>query len=210
MPFHEIVQHLVEWMTQLVQQYGYLGFFLISFIGAISIIIPIPYTVVIFALGGTGMFNPALVALAAGTGAAVGELSGYLLGFYGRKMVGEGRRKKMGFMVKVFDRFGPFAIFLFALTPLPDDLIFIPLGMMRYKILRAFIPALIGKMLMNFTLAYAGKFSVYIIRDIFGVGSDWMAITLTAILGVILLVIVIVIMLKIDWEKVFVKYVEKK
>ncbi len=53
----------------------------------------------------------------------------------------------MKYMVKLFDKYGPATIFLFALTPLPDDLLFIPLGVMRYPFWKAFIPALFGKML---------------------------------------------------------------
>jgi len=123
-------------MQQLAQNYGYFGIFLISLIGALSIFFPLPYTVVIFTLG--GIFDPFLIAIAAGLGSAVGEFSGYLLGFYGRKVISPERRRKMEFMVKVFDRFGPITIFLFALTPLPDDLLFIPLGIMHYNLLRDF------------------------------------------------------------------------
>ena len=202
------LQQLVEWMQQLAQSYGYFGIFLISLIGALSIFFPLPYTVVIFTLG--GLFDPFLIAIAAGLGSAVGEFSGYLLGFYGRKVVSAERRRKMEFMVKVFDRFGPVTIFLFALTPLPDDLLFIPLGMMRYSLLRAFIPALVGKITMNFIVAYSGRYAIEIIKDIFGEGSDWIAVAIGGLLGIILLIIVMVIMFKVDWEKIFLKYVKEK
>lgn len=202
------VQQLVEWMELLAQNYGYFGIFLISLIGALSIFFPLPYTVVIFTLG--GLFDPFLIAIAAGLGSAVGEFSGYLLGFYGRKVISAERRRKMEFMVKVFDKFGPVTIFLFALTPLPDDLLFIPLGMMHYSLLRAFFPALIGKMSMNFIVAYSGRHAIYIIKDIFGEGSDWIAIMLGGLLGIGLLIVVMVVMFKIDWEKLFTKYVKEE
>ena len=85
MQFFEILQHLSEWMTNFVFQYGYFGIFLISVIGAISIVFPIPYTVIIFTLGGLQVggewvFEPLLIAIAAGIGSVVGEFSGYLLG----------------------------------------------------------------------------------------------------------------------------------
>jgi membrane protein YqaA with SNARE-associated domain len=195
-------------MQQLVTSYGYFGIFLISLIGALSIFFPIPYTVVIFTLG--GLFDPFLIAVAAGLGSAIGEFSGYLLGFYGRKVISTERRRKMEFMLKVFDRFGPLAIFLFALTPLPDDVLFIPLGIMHYSFLRAFIPALIGKMSMNLIVAFSGRLSIQIIKDIFGEGSDWIAVLLGGFLGMGLLIIIIVVMFKIDWEKIFMKYVKEK
>jgi len=205
-----MLQQLVEWMELLAQNYGYFGIFLISLIGALSIFFPLPYTVVIFTFGGVKGFDPFLIAIVAGLGSAVGEFSGYLLGFYGRKVISAERRRKMEFMVKVFDKLGPVAIFLFALTPLPDDLLFIPLGMMHYSILRAFIPALIGKMSMNFIVAYSGSRSIQIIKDIFGEGSDWIAVLLGGLLGIGLLIIVMVVMFKIDWEKIFVEYVKEK
>ena len=203
-----VLQQIVEWMQQLVTSYGYFGIFLISLIGALSIFFPIPYTVVIFTLG--GLFDPFLIAVAAGLGSAIGEFSGYLLGFYGRKVISPERRRKMEFMLKVFDRFGSFAIFLFALTPLPDDILFIPLGIMRYSFLRAFIPALIGKMSMNLIVAFSGRLSIQIIKDIFGEGSDWIAVLLGGFLGMGLLIIIIVVMFKIDWEKIFMKYIKEK
>ncbi len=204
----DVLQQLVEWMQQLVTSYGYFGIFLISLIGALSIFFPIPYTVVIFTLG--GLFDPFLIAVAAGLGSAIGEFSGYLLGFYGRKVISPERRRKMEFMLKVFDRFGPLAIFLFALTPLPDDILFIPLGIMHYSFLRAFIPALIGKMSMNLIVAFSGRLSIQIIKDIFGEGSDWIAVLLGGFLGMGLLIIIIVVMFKLDWEKIFMKYVKEK
>jgi membrane protein YqaA with SNARE-associated domain len=206
--FTDIIQQLFEWMENLAVQYGYFGIFLISFIGAVSIFFPIPYTVIIFALGNT--FEPLWIAVAAGIGSAVGEFSGYLLGLGGRKVISGRYKEKMEFLVKVFNKFGLVAIFLFALTPLPDDLLFIPLGVMRYSIVRAFVPALIGKFCMNLIVAYSGRFSIQIIRDIFGVESDWVSALIGMVLAVVLLVIVFVIMFKVDWEKYFEKYVAEE
>ena len=208
MQFADIIQQLIEWMKALAVQYEYFGIFLIGLIGASSIFFPIPYTVVIFALG--GMFEPVWIAVAAGIGSAVGEFSGYLLGFGGRRVIGEKYKKKMEFLMKLFDRFGPIVIFVFALTPLPDDLLFIPLGVIRYSLVRALIPALVGKICMNFIVAYSGRFSVEIIRDIFGVESDWISGLIGMVLALVLLIIVFVVMFKVDWEKRFEKYIAKE
>ncbi len=202
-------------MLNLSTTYGYFGIFLISLVGALSIFFPIPYTVVIFTLGGlkvgeAWVFEPVWIAVAAGIGSAVGEFSGYLLGLGGRRAIGERYKKKMDFLMKLFDRFGPIVIFIFALTPLPDDLLFIPLGVIRYSLVRALIPALIGKICMNFIVAYSGRFSVQIIRDIFGVESDWISALIGMVLAIVLLVIVFVVMFKVDWEKLFEKYVAKE
>jgi membrane protein DedA with SNARE-associated domain len=194
---------LEDWMLQFAQQYGYLGVFIISFIGSVSVIFPIPYTIVIFFLG--SVLDPVFVAVSGGLGAALGEFSGYTLGYYGRKVVSKERRRKMDFMVKLFNRYGPAAIFVFALTPLPDDLLFIPLGVMRYPFLKAFVPALLGKTLMTFILAYSGQHSIELIVTIFG-ESGWIGTLIT----VALLILIIVAIIKIDWEKLFEKHVGVK
>jgi membrane protein YqaA with SNARE-associated domain len=197
-------------MRNLAAQYGYLGIFLMAFIGALSIFVPLPYTVVIFALGGQTAFEPVWIALAAGLGSSLGEFSGYLLGFGGRKAINERYKRKMDVLVRVFNKFGPIAIFVFALTPLPDDLLFIPLGVMRYSIVKTFIPAFVGKFFMNLIVAYSGRFSIQIIRDIFGVDSDWISALIGMILAIVLLAIVFFIMFKVDWEKRLENYLDKQ
>ncbi|HVP41772.1 MAG TPA: VTT domain-containing protein [Candidatus Krumholzibacteriaceae bacterium] len=212
MLFWTVVAQAANWLEQLVLQFGYLGFFLIAFIGAVSIFIPVPYTVVIFTLGGS--FDPTLIALTAGLGSTLGEFSSYIVGAYGAKMISEPRRRKMEFMVKVFNKWGPLAVFVFALTPLPDDLLFIPLGMMRYNIPKAFVSAFCGKVLMNFIVAYSGRFTrgfIYdVIRSIFGEPSDLLVTLVTAAIAIALLIIAVVIMLRLDWEKIYYRHVKKK
>lgn len=191
------------WLRNLAVQLGYPGIFLVSFIGAVSIVYPIPYTLVIIWMG--AILNPFFVAIAGGLGSAVGELFGYTLGYYGRAIISKERQRKMDYMLKVFDRYGPLAIFIFALTPLPDDLLFIPLGILRYKLLKVFIPSLLGKLSMGFILAYGGQIFANIIGILFG-GSDW----LTAIVTSVLLILIMIAMLKIDWEKIFEKHMAKE
>ena len=190
-------------MKDFALQSGYLGIFTISLIGSASVVFPIPYTLVIYLSG--AFLDPFFVAISGGLGAALGEFSGYALGYYGRTVVSKERTRKMEYVVKLFDRYGPAAIFLFALTPLPDDLLFIPLGVMRYPFLKAFVPALLGKTLMTFILAYSGQQSIELIKTVFG-EAGWIGTVITAAL----LMVIIVAMIKIDWEKHFEKHVSVK
>ena len=114
------------------------------------------------------------------------------------------------FLIKLFKRYGSVAIFLFALTPLPDDLLFIPLGVMRYSLVKALIPSLIGKFCMSLIIAYGGRFSIDIISDIFGVESDLTSTIISMVFGFILLIIIVILMFKVDWEKVAQRYLPDK
>jgi membrane protein YqaA with SNARE-associated domain len=205
-----LLQQFAEWMQNFSVQYGYFGVFLISLLGSTSIFFPIPYTVVLFTLGSVEIFNPILLALASSLGSAIGEFSGYLLGLGGRKIISDTRKRKMEFLLKVFGKFGPLAIFIFALTPLPDDLLFIPLGVMRYSFLKAFIPAFIGKLCMSLIIVYSAGLIRDALREIFGVESDWISAVIGTVIALILLIIIFILMFKIDWEKIFEKYTAKK
>lgn len=184
-------------LRDIALKYSYLGTFLISFLGTLSIIFPIPYTMIIFMLG--GFLDPNLLALSAGAGSFFGEIVGYLIGYYGGFFVSEGRRRKIEPIIKVFSKYGAIAVFIFALTPLPDDLLLIPLGIMRLPFTKVFLPCFLGKIVMCFILAYGGRLSIKLIGDLVGSeGGDLLVIIATGIL----LIVIIIIMFKVDWEKV--------
>ncbi|MEM2914745.1 MAG: VTT domain-containing protein, partial [Candidatus Bathyarchaeia archaeon] len=184
----EWLEQFNKWLNDIAMQYGYLGLFFVSVIGASSIIIPIPYTLIIFFMGMSKKFDPLLLTISAGTGSAVGEFFGYILGYCGRAAVSEERKRKMNYILKIFSRYGAVTIFLFALLPLPDDLLFIPLGIMHYSFLKAFVPAILGKTFMCFILAYGGHLSNELIKRFLGEGGSlW-----TTIASTILLIIIII------------------
>ena len=199
-----VAQEIWDWMNWFAIHFGYFGVFLISLIGALSILFPVPYTLVIYALGASPSLNIHLLATTSALGSAMGEVSGYLLGYYGGRVISEERKRKMDYMMKIFDRYGAVGVFLFALTPLPDDLIFIPLGIAQYKFVRAFVPCFLGKLLMSYILAYSGRQSYEIIQMIFGEAGG-----LGGILSILLLIAIVIAVLKIDWEKVFEKYIAR-
>ena len=71
--------------AQELEKYSYPGIFLLSFLAYATVFLPAPGVAVVFAMG--GVFNPLFVALVAGAGAALGELTGYLAGFSSQPMV---------------------------------------------------------------------------------------------------------------------------
>jgi membrane protein DedA with SNARE-associated domain len=115
-----------------LQGYGYPGIF----------IIPMPGVLFTSAMG--AIFNPWWVALAAGSGAAVGELSGYLAGLSGRGLIGKNKTSdQVEYWVK---RYGGLAIFLLALIPNPlFDMAGITAGALKMKIHHFFFFLWLGK-----------------------------------------------------------------
>ncbi len=177
---------------------GYLGVFLLSFVGAASVIIPVPYTVILLTISAPQFgFNHIMLAIVAGLGAAAGELVGYGLGYAGRRVVDKKHDRRFNAMLKIFNRFGIPAVFIFALTPLPDDLLFIPLGLMRYNLWKVFIPCVLGKFLMSLIITYVGAAT----GAVFAEGG-----MIIAAITAILLILAVIAMFKINWEKLVEKY----
>lgn len=182
------------WIDSLARDYGYAGAFLISILGNVSIFFPVPYAIAIYTLG--AVLDPILLGISSGLGSAIGEFSSYFIGRGSRSLLDKKYGGRLDSVKSLIQRFGIITIFAFALLPLPDDLIMIPLGMLKYSLRKAFIAMFAGKTLMSIILAYAGRYSIYIIRDLFEAGGIW-----TVIASMILLAVLIVLMLKIDWGR---------
>ncbi len=69
----------------LISEYSYVGLFLVQVISSASILIPVPGYIAVFVAG--AKLNPLGIALSSGLGSAVGELSGYLIGLEGMKLI---------------------------------------------------------------------------------------------------------------------------
>lgn len=79
-----IILFLNRESIQYLERFGYVGIFLASLLTNASLLLPVPGVLITSAMG--AVFNPLLVALAAGGGATIGEISGYLAGFSGREL----------------------------------------------------------------------------------------------------------------------------
>ena len=134
--------------------WGYLGAFLIGLVGNATIILPMPGLLLLFALGTT--FNPVLVGLTGAAGGAIGEMSGYILGYSGHGFI-----KNNQLYVKSeawMKRFGSATVFVFALAPvLPIDVAGIAAGALRFPVWKFLVACFSGKAILytGLTLAIA-------------------------------------------------------
>ncbi len=182
------------WMSNLVATYGYAGGFLISIIGNFTVFFPVPFVVTIYAFGAT--LNPLLLGLACGIGSTIGEFSAYLIGRGGRRVIDDRYGARLETAKLLVQKYGMTIIFVFAVLPLPDDLILIPLGMLRYSLKKAMTAMFLGKTIMCTAVAYAGRYSYSFIKDVFA-SSGWVG----GLASTVLLMVLIYIMLKVDWVR---------
>ncbi len=145
--------------------YGYAGIFLLSIIANATIIIPVPGIAITFTMG--AVFNPIGVALAAGAGAALGELTGYLMGFSGQGVIDDNPtfQRLVGWM----ERFGAWVVVTLAIIPNPlFDLAGMAAGALRMPVAKFLLWAWIGKTIKMLLFAYAGATSVGWMMSLFG------------------------------------------
>ena len=133
--------------------YGYLGVFLASLISTATIFFPVPGGAVMV-IAAT-IFSPAWVALAAGTGAALGECTAYLAGYGGRVVIGGKQAQRYQRAEGWMKRYGSGTIFLFALAPfLPFDLAGIAAGTLRFPFWKFFVATVAGRLVRAFIEVY--------------------------------------------------------
>jgi membrane protein YqaA with SNARE-associated domain len=137
---------------------AYLGAFLVMLLGNATIILPVPGLTFVFAMGGSGSLSPVLLGLAAGPGAALGELTGYAAGYGGSAVIDNlALYRRLEAWMR---RFGPVVISLLAAVPNPFfDMAGVVAGGLRMKWWQFLLAAWIGKTLQGVLVAYAGALS---------------------------------------------------
>ncbi len=151
----EIFTEFLNWGLALIDSWGYLGVFLISLIGNMSLFLPIPSYIVVLLAG--SVLNPWLLGIAGGLGAAIGELTGYVIGRGGRYVIRKKYRKLLQSSKKWSEKHGLFPlIVLFAATPLPDDIVGILSGIIKYDLRKFLLANIIGKIIAYTSLAWVG------------------------------------------------------
>ncbi|MGD0172983.1 MAG: VTT domain-containing protein [Anaerolineales bacterium] len=136
---------------------GYIGIFLLSILANATIILPAPGVAFVFGMG--AVFNPFFVALAAGAGAAIGELSGYIAGYSGQAIIQRSRYEQQleGWMRK----YGGRTILVLAFIPNPlFDIAGMIAGVLKMPLWKFLLFCWIGKTLKMFLFAYAGSLSI--------------------------------------------------
>ena len=169
---------------------------MISVVANATIILPVPYAVAVFILG--GFLDPVILGLVSGFGAAIGELTGYALGLAWRGVLAEEKKRKLEAARKLLDKSAFLTIFIFSATPLPVDVISIPVGMMKYPIWKAFLAFLAGKIVLCLAIAFSGKIFVEMLIAASEAGGIWGTVG-----TVVAIIVIIALILLIDWEVAF-------
>jgi hypothetical protein len=140
-----------------IQEYGYLGVFVISIFAGGTVIVPVPGLLVVFTMG--SILHPAGVGIAAGLGEAIGVITIYLAGATGHGMLEKVSNRLVVRFTRWLHRYSVLVVFFMSAIVNPLYYPFaLMAGALHFGLLRFFIPCWAGKTLKNTAVAYLGFF----------------------------------------------------
>jgi membrane protein DedA with SNARE-associated domain len=184
---------LTNWFQEFAVAYGPLGVFTVSLLGSVVPFAPIPYLFVVVLL--SDVVEPWILGLAAGLGGSFGKITSYMLGRLGYRFLGQESKRRMDALRELIGKYGDVGVFIFSITPLPDDIYLIPAGMFRIPFWRFLLANTLGKLILSTSVAYLGK-TYFEYSALFLGDAQWTS----TVVAVAVMTAVTVVLLRVDWE----------
>ena len=123
-----------------------------------TILVPGAYFHLLVMIAAAEYWNPALIALAAGVGGALGEITGYYAGYWGKRIVHLENAPGYARLVGWMERYGPWGIFLISVQPiLPVDIAGLLAGASKLPVWKFLVPCWAGKFIKYLLACYLGE-----------------------------------------------------
>ena len=120
-----------------------------------------------------------------------------------RRIMRKETKERMLPLQRLVKRYGGMAAFVAAATPIPDDLIYVPLGLAKYNPLRFFLATLSGKLILHYVIVLLSHYlGISLIESYLGGVDDPTYLYVGMILFMAAMTIVIVFSLRLDWTKI--------
>lgn len=139
------------------KQFGYLGLFILNTLGSATLAIPTPLFLTAIAAG--SVLNPFFVTIISSLGSAIGELTGYWVGYNAVDVLEKDKnvQKVKGWM----DKYGLMALFVLSAIPNPIfDAAGIFAGATKIPVYKYLLIVWLGKMVKFAVLAFSGYFVI--------------------------------------------------
>jgi len=199
-----IDRHVDLWeLFPFTPEVGYLGLTIVSFFGSLIPFVPIPSFVLVATMAVGEQFDiHVLVFIAAITSTAAKQIIFYV-SYGGRKIISEKTKKRMLPFQKLVKRYGGSAAFVAAATPIPDDLVYIPLGLAKYNPKRFFVATLLGKFVLYYVIVLISHYmGLSLLEPVLREINDPLPIYIGIIALGIAMTIVVILLLRLNWEKI--------
>ena len=190
---------------------GYLGLALVSFFGSLIPFVPIPSFILLVTMSVGDQFDLHILALIAAITATVAKQIIFVISYGGRKIMSEKTKQRMLPFQRLVKKYGAAAAFVAAATPIPDDIVYVPLGLAKYNPLRFFIATLTGKIVLCYAIVILAHYLsgpvVDPIFEMFGITEpedldDPTPIIIGIVIFGAVMTSVVVLMLRMDWGRI--------
>jgi len=178
---------------------GSFGLNLIPFMGPSNLFIA---STAAIALGSTSPASLLLVAILVAIGATLAKGIHYGVTFFIGKHLNEKRRARLDSDATKIKKWAFFLLYIAAATPIPDEPIVIPLGLMKYSIPKFFSAYFLGKLSITLLGAFLGN-------QLGNAFSGWLSQEAMVVISIVLTVIITVILLKVDLGKLAKRFMKK-
>ena len=203
-----IDRHVDLWeLFPFTPEVGYLGLTIVSFFGSLIPFVPIPSFVLVATMAAGEQFDiHVLVLIAAITSTAAKQIIFYV-SYGGRKIISEKTKKRMLPFQKLVKRYGGSAAFVAAATPIPDDLVYIPLGLAKYNPKRFFVATLSGKIVLFYVIVLISHYTgLSLLEPVLQGIDDPLPIYIGIIALGVAMTLVVILLLRLNWEKILGKF----
>lgn len=182
---------------------GYVGLALVSFFGSLIPFVPLPSFIFLATMSAGEKFNIHYLALIAAITSTVAKQIIFLISYEGRRIITEKTRKRMRPFERLVKRYGAAAAFVAAATPIPDDLIYVPLGLAKYNPVRFFISTLAGKLVLSYVIVLISHvFGMNYVEPFLENVQDPTIVYVGFAVFVGIMLGSIIFVLRMDWEKI--------
>ena len=197
----------LEDLFSFFNSFGYLGILLISFIGSIIIFVPIPYFPVLVAAAFDEHLNPHMISLSSALGSVAGKMIVFYASYYGYKMRNARTKRRILPLHRLLSKYGWLGAFVAAAIPVPDDVVYISLGLAKYSPFRFATAVFAGKMVLKEITVWGALFIGRPFVEYF-VSNYSNPVYFVALISstALILAIVLYFSLKLDWGKIIGKY----
>ena len=182
---------------------GYIGLGLVSFIGSLIPFVPVPSFILLATMSVGEQFDLHILALISAFTATIAKQIIFYASYGGRRMISEKTKKRMRPFQKLVKRYGGAAAFVAAATPIPDDMVYIPLGLAKYNPKRFFIATLSGKIVLCYIIVLISHFTgLSILEPVLEDIDDPFAIYAGMIVFVAIMTAIVILLLSLDWARI--------
>ncbi len=196
-----------EILFPFVSEVGYIALSLVSFFGSLIPFIPLPTFLVLATMAVGDQFNIHILAILSAVLATLAKQIIFYVSYRGGRIISEKTRKRMKPFERLVKKYGAGAAFVAAATPIPDDLVYIPLGLAKYNPRRFFVATLTGKIVLSYVIVLTSHFVGFSLLDPL---VENIKDPSTIYIGVIVLgaslTAVVVLMLRLDWARILGKF----